>query len=413
MSTPAPDFQNTVAEPRAEYRVELQPERPLKVAVLNRVFARSGGGAESYSIAVVEQLASTHEVHVFAQQIDHDWPGVHYHRIGSPGAKPRWVNQLWYAWATWRATRQGFDVVHSHENTWHGHVQTIHVRPLRFNLLAKRSGVALALRWAKIVLSPRLLSYVGLEAARFRPQAGRQIAVASHSLGQEVVQTYPHAQAMLQVLPPGVNMPSLLAQTHPLARQQAREKWDLPDTAQVLLFVANDYARKGLDTLLLALVLLPEQVMLLVVGNPRSQADYAKQVRALGLGPRVVFAGALSDVSPAYRAADALVHPTLEDSFGMVVLEAMSYALPVVVSGPNWCGAASLLHDGTDSIILQDPHDASAIAKGVQRLLQEPGLASQLGAQALQLAQAHSWAAVGEAYACLYAAAAVQAKSPA
>ena len=86
---------------------------PMKIAVLNRVFATTGGGAESYSIALVEQLAQRHEVHVFAQQIDHAWPGVTYHRISYPMAKPRWVNQLWYAFATWRATRHGFDVVHS------------------------------------------------------------------------------------------------------------------------------------------------------------------------------------------------------------------------------------------------------------------------------------------------------------
>jgi hypothetical protein len=83
-------------------------------------------------------------------------------------AKPRWVNQLWYAFATWRATRRGFDVVHSHENTWHGHVQTIHVKPVRHNLLAGRTGVRLALAWLKIALSPRLITYVALEAARFR-----------------------------------------------------------------------------------------------------------------------------------------------------------------------------------------------------------------------------------------------------
>ena len=34
----------------------------MKVAVLNRVFATTGGGAESYSIALVEQLAQRHEV---------------------------------------------------------------------------------------------------------------------------------------------------------------------------------------------------------------------------------------------------------------------------------------------------------------------------------------------------------------
>ncbi len=114
--------------------------RRLRIAVLNRVFAPTGGGAERYSIALVEQLAQRHDIHVFAQQIDHHWPGVSYHRIPTPFVRPRWVNQLWYAAATWWMTRRGFDLVHSHENTWHGQVQTIHVMPVKYNLLCGRSG---------------------------------------------------------------------------------------------------------------------------------------------------------------------------------------------------------------------------------------------------------------------------------
>ena len=45
--------------------------RKLRVAVFNRTFSPTGGGAERYSIALVEQLSARHEVHVFAQVIDH------------------------------------------------------------------------------------------------------------------------------------------------------------------------------------------------------------------------------------------------------------------------------------------------------------------------------------------------------
>ena len=103
----------------------------LRIAVFNRTFSPTGGGAERYSIALVEQLAARHEIHVFAQEIAHQSPGVTYHRVSSPLRRSRWLNQLWYASATWLATRRGFDVVHSHENTWHGRVQTIHVKPVR------------------------------------------------------------------------------------------------------------------------------------------------------------------------------------------------------------------------------------------------------------------------------------------
>ncbi|MDB5947266.1 MAG: glycosyl transferase, group 1, partial [Ramlibacter sp.] len=69
----------------------------LRVAVLNRVFSPSAGGAETYSIRLVEQLAQGHEIHVFAQEIDHDWPGVVYHRVSRPLRRSGWLNQLWYA----------------------------------------------------------------------------------------------------------------------------------------------------------------------------------------------------------------------------------------------------------------------------------------------------------------------------
>ena len=382
---------------------ESPPAHRLKVAVLNRVFARTGGGAEAYSIAVVEQLASSHEVHVFAQQIDHSWPGVHYHRVSSPGAKPRWINQLWYAFATWRATRKGFDVVHSHENTWHGQVQTIHVRPLRFNLLGGRKGMALALRWLKIALSPRLLTYVGLEAARCTVRPGRVVAVASESLGREVLDVYPHVAPMLQVVPPGVALPPAGL----LGKAEARRASGVPEESFVLLFVANDYARKGLEALLQALALLPPTIHLLVVGNPVAQSAYAARASQLGVTGRVVFAGALKDVTTAYRAADALVHPTLEDSFGMVVLEAMSHGVPVVVSSASYCGAANLLHDGVDALLLENPRDASAMALAIARLSDEPALCQALSAAALQLAAAHSWQAAGQNYARIYATAAL------
>lgn len=115
----------------------------LRIAVLNRIFSATGGGAERYSIALVEQLAQRHEIHVFAQHINHQWPGVHYHRIALPFTRPRWINQLWFALATWWATRAGFDVVHSHESTWHGRVQTVHVVSVRYSLLQGAPWLAL------------------------------------------------------------------------------------------------------------------------------------------------------------------------------------------------------------------------------------------------------------------------------
>jgi len=185
-----------------------EPAARLRIAVLNRVFSTSGGGAESYSIRLVEQLAGRHEIHVFAQEIGHQWPGVTYHRVSSPLRKPRWVNQLWYAMATWWATRRGFDVIHSHENGWQGRVQTIHVKPVRYNLLAGLDGWRRALRWLKIAASPRLLTYLWLEGARFKPRHGQQVVLTSSNLREDALAAYPQAIGAMSIVTPGVAMPA-------------------------------------------------------------------------------------------------------------------------------------------------------------------------------------------------------------
>ena len=176
----------------------------MRIAVLNRQFKATGGGAERYSIALVEQLAARHEIHVFAQQIEHEWQGVTYHRIAAPLTRPRWINQIWFALATWRATRRGFDVVHSHENTWHGQVQTVHVVPVRFSLFQGRTGVRLALRWLKVITSPRLLTYLGMEHLRYRVQDHRCVVVTSESLKVTMLDSFPQSSGMLSVVTPGV-----------------------------------------------------------------------------------------------------------------------------------------------------------------------------------------------------------------
>jgi glycosyltransferase involved in cell wall biosynthesis len=369
----------------------------LRIAVLNRVFSAGGGGAESYSIRLVEQLAARHELHVFAQEVGHAWPGVSYHRISMPFNKPRWLNQLWFALATWLATRRGFDVVHSHENTWHGRVQTVHVKPVRHNLLAGRTGWPRALRWLNIAASPRLLTYLWLEGARFRRRAGQQVVLTSSSLQADALAAYPHAAASMSVVTPGVAMPQ-----NRCDRAVARQQLELPAAGRLLLFVANDYQRKGLTTLLAALVPLPRDLQLAVVGQTGQAQRFRDLAAALGVAGRVHFLGPLDGVGAAYQAADVLVHPTLDDTFAMVVLEGLAHGLPVVVSGPAQCGISSLLRDGKDALLLTDPQDSKELVSTLQRLLADLPLQEHLGANGRAFAQGHSWERAAAQYEQIY-----------
>lgn len=369
----------------------------MRIAVISRVFSRSGGGAESYSVALVQQLASRHEIHVFAQESNQPVPGVTYHRVVCLSRKPRWLNQLLFAFATWMQTRSGFDVVHSHENTWHGQIQTIHVRPLRHNLFFGRSEVRRFLQWVKVALSPRLITYMLLEGARFKASPARKVVATSENLRRECMQAYPDSHVAISVITPGTHCPQ-----HLPTRLEARQQLGLPRAGRLILFVANDYARKGLDALLQAMTHLSAQVSLIVVGNLKSAPKYRQRVERMGLGARIHFLGSLDDLSPAYRAADCLAHPTLEDSFAMVVLEAMAHGLPVVVSGPEHCGISRQLTQGREALLLQEPRDAQRLAELIGSVLGDTDLAENLRSHGLEFAEQHSWERAALQYEQLY-----------
>lgn len=372
----------------------------LRIAVLNRSFVATGGGAERYSIALVEQLAQKHEVHVFAQQIEHAFPGVRYHRLWTPFRKPRWINQLWFAATSWWATRNGFDVVHSHENTWHGQVHTVHVLPVKYTLFEGRIGLRRAFRWIQVVTSLRLMAYLWLEMMRYRPIPNRRIVATSPSLKNVLERAYPLTISRVEVLTPGIGV--VAGPASPQERRDARLQLGLPVEGNCIVFVANDYKKKGLSALLGAMSHLPSDTYVAVVGNASHIPTFSKFAKSIGMNSRVHFLGPLANVTVAYVAADCLAHPTLEDTFAMVVLEAMSHGLPVVVSGVEYCGISGLLESGTNAMILNDPNDSAEIGQLLQVALATGDLRRKLVQEGPLFAQYHCWSEISSHLEAIY-----------
>ena len=369
----------------------------MKIAVLNRVFASTGGGAERYSMALVEQLAAHHEIHVFAQEIGHQWPHVRYHRVSLPFTRPRWLNQLWYACITWMQTRKGFDIVHSHENVWHGNVQTMHVKTVSRSRFGDRKGLPLVRRLISTGFSARLITYLLFERARMRVRDSRAVVAVSDSLRKELVEEYPESRKMLYVISPGVYLPDQY-----IGKSDARKALGMEKDGSLLLFIAKDYARKGLNAILQALRDMPPDVRLIVIGNTAQIFRFRTEAVTLGVHSRVHFLGVLEHIDLAYQAADILVHPTLEDSFGMVVLEAMAYRLPVIVSDRKYCGASALLTDRVHALLLADPQNVCMLKKSVMCILDSIELSNRLRDNGFCLAQKHSWQATAMAYDEIY-----------
>jgi UDP-glucose:(heptosyl)LPS alpha-1,3-glucosyltransferase len=372
----------------------------LRIALLIDRFGRRFGGAEAYGVNLFEVLAQRHDVTVIAHDFEHDLP-VQQIRVTVNRKWPSWLRVWHFARQARRLTRDNFDVVHSHMNGGAGHIHVIHVAPIHYRRLNRVNA------WQRVLvyLQPSNIVYLWLEAAAMRTKAGSRVVAVSHWLKERIHDSYGE-QLAVETIAPGATAVAI----DPVVRAQLRERlgWSQDDIG--CLLVARNPLRKGLATVLEALSQLPENFRLAVVGTQPEIKDYL-QVNYPKLVARVNLIVPTSDVSPYYQAADVYVHPTLIDSFGMAPLEAMAHGLPVIVSGPEFCGFGRYVTHRHDAWVLTNPEDPREIAQGLRALTSDPELREHLLHHAAKLVGSLSWTAAAQKYEALYVAS-IEARRP-
>jgi len=371
----------------------------LRIAFVTDRFGQRFGGAEAYGVFLMQELAQRHEVTVIANDYDADCPlRLPWRKVPLPRRLPGWLRLLCFVARARRATRQDFDLVHSHVNGRCGDVDVVHVTPVRFRWRVQM------LPWVKRALarvSLRVQTYLALEAARVQPRRAHRVVAVSDLTARQLRQAYRFAHDVA-VIAPGAPLP---APAYQVAQWRAavRQEVGVRNADLLCLMVARDPLRKGLPTALQALAQLPDDVRLVVVGGDAAlRAWFARAPQAAALQRRVWLVDAVADVRPWYAAADCCLHPTLNDSFGMVPLEAMCYGLPVIISPMPWCGFAQYVRAGQDALVLDHPENAHQLADFVLQLRTNAQMRQRLGEQARAFAQAHSWANVARRYEALY-----------
>ena len=169
-----------------------------------------------------------------------------------------------------------------------------------------------------------------------------------------------------------------------------RRFFNYSDEDFVLLLIGNDLRNKGLDHLLQAVTLLSDlPLRLLVVSgdDPRIYQPWADKLSCQG---KVRFASPSADVLAFFATADAYVGPSLEDAFGLPIVEAMACGLPVIAS--VHAGASELIRHGETGLLLSNPRDTSELAQLIRKIYADGSLRRRLGLAAAQHVQRNcSW----------------------
>jgi glycosyltransferase involved in cell wall biosynthesis len=147
--------------------------------------------------------------------------------------------------------------------------------------------------------------------------------------------------------------------------------------------------RKGFDVLAKAMAKLgPNAPPLLIAGPDGYKADLVKQQIASNIAPaRCILLGDMYDsIGALYSQATVVCHPSLDESFGMVCLEAMGAGAAVVAAD-----IPPIREMGDGCVSLVPPGDHEALAEAVQRLLSDDDERRRLGELARARAASYTW----------------------
>jgi len=146
---------------------------------------------------------------------------------------------------------------------------------------------------------------------------------------EEVTRMIPDMPVTL--IPNGVNREFFLRDPEKAAA--FRDRYGIPDDQEVVLSVAQLTPRKGLYDFLAIAKQNPEKTFVWVGGFPYGalSKDW-RRIRQLKqrCGQNVIFPGYIDDIIEPYSAADTFLMPSYAETFGLVILEALSCGLPVV-----------------------------------------------------------------------------------
>ena len=193
----------------------------------------------------------------------------------------------------------------------------------------------------------------------------------------------------VKVIRYGVDAESFHPRLRTERRAVSRLEFGIHPDQFCLLFIGNDWKNKGLSCLLSSIATLRElKLKLLVVGND-DREPYKDFIRNANLEDVIVFHAGSADVLQFYAAADAYVAPSLEDAYGLPILEAMACGLPVIAS--SHAGASEVVCHAINGMILREPENAVEFAALIRQLYSNRDLCERLGREGRATAEQETW----------------------
>ena len=361
--------------------------------------AEAAGGQNVYVREVARALARLDfQVDVFTRGLAHERPeirkmdGVRVIRLpaGPPGFidrdnlfqhLPEFVNGMLEFGGT-------YDLVHS--NYWlSGWVGMQYTRIRRIPQVHTHHSLGVVKYAAAGSLPP--IGRVRLRTENALLAHCASIVATSHQ-DLESMEYYGHPPRV-SIVPCGVDN----AVFYPRDARECRAQLGLPLDRPIVSYAGRLHAQKGVDT---AVKAVGPEVELVLAGEGDQLEPLQKLARQLGVKAHFLGKASHDRLPLVYGAADVCVMPSHYESFGMVALEAMACARPVVASDVGGL-RYTILHGQTG--LLAEARNERAFADCIRLLLQDKDLRREMSrAACAHVNRSFTWDGIGNSLAALY-----------
>jgi glycosyltransferase involved in cell wall biosynthesis len=364
-------------------------ERRLKVAYVYRHFNDSGSLPAIFR-SRAERLSRDEDVTVFASAASRAettaplrFETVEPLVVG--GGRFRYAAECasfaFRATRTLRALRPQFDVVHvdGYSATEADIVMVHAVRPAEIeHYFDSVEPSATFRRRLTPLLRPQSGVVISVERRLYRPPYPLCLVV-TRRVGDDLERHYGVPGDLIEVMPYSIDLAAF--RSDPGVRAVERSKLSIPEERVVLLFVGDDFERKGLDRAIAALARVTQEAELWVAGGG-AQERYRALAGSLGVADRTRFLGRVPNerLAGLYSAVDVLVLPSRQDAWGHTVIEAMAAGRVVLVS--EFTGSKEAIQPGLTGYLLQGGGSHEEIATLVDGPLSTRESRAAIGARA-------------------------------
>jgi len=224
--------------------------------------------------------------------------------------------------------------------------------------------------WMRIInyIRPRIAVRLYMENQIFKSSNFRMIITNSLFCKYQILANYKILPENITVIYNGVDKTRFFPETRTLYRKTVRDKLGIPDSAKVILFISNNWRKKGLAELIKAVSRLNKPIWLIAAGKGK-RAGYIRLAKSLNVSERILFVKHSVEPWQYYGTADLCALPTYYDPCSNVALEALACGLPVITTRAN--GAREFIIEGENGYLIDRPQDIRKMAKDIYSVLFE------------------------------------------